>query len=316
MVSKLRGDHATVLVRNSRKSFAASIRSKCHFTVMGKIPSTSNMVSSIIISPKPAENIAANKDFTISIQTSGLTAGSFTNAAATYYAAPQELASNGQIIGHTHVTVQDMGNSLTPSAALDPNAFVFFKGINDAGNGRGLLSATVTGGLPAGNYRVCTMSSSSNHQPVLMPVAQRGAQDDCQKFTVGGNAATGSGSNSGSGSSNRAGGSAASGKVVTTSTKATATTAQSNRVAVSSAPSSSRSSADTLGGITPPAVSNTGDSFRPFSVNGATFANQAAAQQRACAIQNNACSDAVNNGSATGFTVADCGAQEKACNGS
>jgi hypothetical protein len=159
---------------------------------MGKIPSTSDMISAIITSPKPAENIAASTTFTISVQMKGLTAGSFTNAQATYYSAPQNLASNGQIIGHTHVTVQDLGNSLQPSAAPDPVQFVFFKGINDAGNGNGLLSATVTGGLPAGNYRVCSMTSSSNHQPVLMPVAQRGAQDDCQKFTVG---ATSSGSN-------------------------------------------------------------------------------------------------------------------------
>jgi hypothetical protein len=158
---------------------------------MGKIPSTSNMISAIIISPKPAENIAANKDFTIQVQTTGLTAGTFTNAAATYYSAPQNLASNGQIIGHTHVTVQSLGNSLQPSTAPDPNAFAFFKGINDAGNGKGLLSATVTGGLPAGNYRVCSMTSSANHQPVLMPIAQRGAQDDCQKFTVGAAAAGG-----------------------------------------------------------------------------------------------------------------------------
>jgi hypothetical protein len=73
-------------------------------TVMGKTPSTSNMVSSIILSPNPAENIAANTDldFTISVQTSGLSAGFFTNAA------PQDLTSGGQIIGHTHVTVQDM----------------------------------------------------------------------------------------------------------------------------------------------------------------------------------------------------------------
>jgi hypothetical protein len=152
---------------------------------MGKIPSTSNMISAIITSPKPAENIAASTTFTISVQMKGLTAGSFTNAAATYYSAPQDLASNGQVIGHTHVTVQDLGNSLQPSTAPDPVQFAFFKGINDAGNGNGLLSATVTGGLPAGNYRVCSMTSSSNHQPVLMPVAQRGAQDDCQKFTVG-----------------------------------------------------------------------------------------------------------------------------------
>lgn len=144
------------------------------------------MISAIVISPKPAENIAASTTFTISVQMKGLNAGSFTNAAATYYSAPQDLAGNGQIIGHTHVTVQDLGNSLQPSQPPDPVNFAFFKGINDAGNGNGLLSATVTGGLPAGNYRVCSMTSSSNHQPVLMPVAQRGAQDDCQKFTVGG----------------------------------------------------------------------------------------------------------------------------------
>jgi len=173
---------------------------------MGKIPSTSNMISAIITSPKPAENIAASTTFTISVQMKGLTAGSFTNAAATYYSAPQDLAGNGQIIGHTHVTVQDLGNSLQPSTAPDPVQFAFFKGINDAGNGNGLLSATVTGGLPAGNYRVCSMTSSSNHQPVLMPVAQRGAQDDCQKFTVG--------AASGNGNSN-SGGNAASAKTTT-----------------------------------------------------------------------------------------------------
>ena len=164
------------------------------------------MISAIITSPKPAENIAASTTFTISVQMKGLTAGSFTNAAATYYSAPQDLAGNGQIIGHTHVTVQDLGNSLQPSTAPDPVQFAFFKGINDAGNGNGLLSATVTGGLPAGNYRVCSMTSSSNHQPVLMPVAQRGAQDDCQKFTVG--------AASGNGNSN-SGGNAASAKTTT-----------------------------------------------------------------------------------------------------
>jgi transcription initiation factor TFIID subunit 15 len=56
--------------------------------------------------------------------------------------------------------------------------------VNDAEKD-GKLSVAVTGGLPAGFYRVCTMSSASNHQAVLMPVAQRGAQDDCTKFSVG-----------------------------------------------------------------------------------------------------------------------------------
>lgn len=103
--------------------------------------------------------------------------------ASTYYAAPQFL-QGGKIVGHTHVTVQKL-ESLNPTSPPDPAVFEFFKGINDVGDGNGNLQATVANGLPAGFYRVCTMSSASNHQPVLMPVAQRGAQDDCQKFSVG-----------------------------------------------------------------------------------------------------------------------------------
>ena len=174
----------------------------CNGIVMGNVPSTDNMISSIITFPGPGDTIAANQDFNISVQTQGLAAGSFTNADTTYYSAPQDLDSSGQIIGHTHVTVQDMNNNLAATTPPDPTTFTFFKGINDAGNGNGLLQAAVAGGLPAGSYRVCTMTSSSNHQPVLMPVAQRGAQDDCQKFTV--TAGGGSGNdqtNTGSGSS-------------------------------------------------------------------------------------------------------------------
>lgn len=251
---------------------------------MGKIPSTSNMISAVFVSPKPGQNIAANTDFTVSVQVTGLSAGAFTNAASTYYAAPQDLTSSGQIIGHTHITVQDFGKSLTPSSPPDPSTFVFFKGINDAGNGKGLLSATVTGGLPAGNYRVCSMTSSSNHQPVLMPVAQRGAQDDCQKFTVG------SGSSSGGSS----------------------TTTTSSSSAATSASSSSKS----LGGIDAPAITSSGDSSRPFTVSGNTFTSKADAQQRACSIQNNACANAVNSGLSSGFTVSDCSTQEQTCNSS
>ncbi|KAI9816605.1 MAG: Pathogenicity cluster 5 protein d [Pycnora praestabilis] len=168
----------------------------CNGIVMGNIPAQADMVSSIITSPAPGQNLDADTTFTVSVQISNLDPGSFTNADATYYAAPQDL-NGGKIVGHTHVTIQDMGASLTPTQALDASTFAFFKGINDVGNGAGLLSANVTGGLPAGNYRVCTMASASNHQPVLMPVAQRGAQDDCTKFTVGGAGSGTSGNSTG-----------------------------------------------------------------------------------------------------------------------
>ncbi|KAF4922751.1 hypothetical protein CGCVW01_v005084, partial [Colletotrichum viniferum] len=178
----------------------------CNGIVMGKIPANTKMVSTVLQNPPHNGNIQANQDFDVELKVNNLAAGSFTDAQATYYSAPQDLNGQGQIVGHVHVTIQDMGNSLTPQQPLDASKFVFFKGINDAGDGNGNLKATVTGGLPAGNYRVCTMSSASNHQPVLMPVAQRGAQDDCNKFTVGGNGGNNGGNNNNNNANANAGG--------------------------------------------------------------------------------------------------------------
>ncbi|KAL5330522.1 hypothetical protein ACEPPN_000039 [Leptodophora sp. 'Broadleaf-Isolate-01'] len=340
----------------------------CNGIVMGKIPSTANMITGIITSPKPMEDLTPNQTFTVSVQTKGLAAGSFTNAQETYYSAPQDLDGSGKIIGHTHLTIQDLGNSLAPTQPPDPVSFVFFKGVNDAGNGNGLLSATVTGGLPAGNYRVCSMTSSSNHQPVLMPVAQRGAQDDCQKFTVGagngnaaggnnaaaggnnaaaggnnnnaggnnaatgGNNAAGGGKAATGGNANTGGGNAAASSAASTSATAAATKAATNQgggkggkgSVASSAPAPAQTSAQATTGATTgtsknlggaaPAVTDSGDKSRPFAVNGNTFVNEAAAKQRSCDIQNNACFDAVNGGKLKGVTTADCAAQQTACN--
>jgi len=339
---------------------------------MGKIPSKTNMVSSLIVFPEPGSVIEPLTTFNIDVQTSGLAAGAFTNAQLTYYSAPQDLNGQGQIIGHTHVTVQDMGNSLTPKGTLDPTTFAFFKGINDAGNGKGLLSAVVTGGLPAGFYRVCTMSSSSNHQPVLMPVAQRGAQDDCTKFEVraggtaantGGNQANtgGNQANTGGNQANTGGNAASStsaaaaatsaatgkgrgrgGKKTTSAAAAAATSVTGNVKAVSStkagsvkavsstkaataSPTAAAAStagaagstaisikSGTLGGAAPP-ILNSGMKDRPFSVNGNTFVNTAAAVQRSCDIQFNNCADAVNGGRLAGKTLNDCNTQKSTC---
>ncbi len=167
---------------------------------MGRLPAKANMISSVIIEPAWNALLPPHTPFNITIQTAHLRAGHFVNPLASYYTAPQELDENGDIYGHCHVTVQAMPTAPPPSphagsgngsaaAALpllvpDPTTFVFFKGIDDAGV-NGLLRTTVSGGLPAGGYRVCTMIAAENHQPVLMPVAQRGAQDDCVRFRVG-----------------------------------------------------------------------------------------------------------------------------------
>ena len=192
---------------------------------MGDIPATTNMVSTIITNPGPGDNLAANQDFNVKLQVANLNAGKFTNPDVTYYSAPQQLDPNNKnIIGHVHVTIQTLGDNLAPQAAPDATTFVFFKGIDDAGDGNGGLQAAVAGGLPAGNYRVCTMSSAANHQPVTMPVAQRGAQDDCTKFTVGGN-----GGAAGGGNAN--GGAAASGTGSATEAAQTTAAAQTSAAA-------------------------------------------------------------------------------------
>lgn len=102
--------------------------------------------------------------------------GAFTNAANTYYAAPQQLNNAGQIIGHNHVVIEEIP-SLDSTQPTNPRVFAFFKGLNNAA-ANGQLTADVTNGLPAGTYRLSSISSAANHQSVVMPVAQRGAVDD------------------------------------------------------------------------------------------------------------------------------------------
>ncbi|KAF9649529.1 hypothetical protein BDM02DRAFT_1801027 [Thelephora ganbajun] len=161
----------------------------CNPTPMGDIPNVDSMPSAKFNSPKNFGTIPANTPFTISLQVRNLVTGLFTNAANTYYAAPQQLV-NGVIQGHSHVTVQQM-TSLSSPQPLNPRVFAFFKGLNAAAN-NGVLTADVTKGLPAGVYRISSINSAGNHQEALGPVAQRGSFNDVIYVTVtdGGNNTT------------------------------------------------------------------------------------------------------------------------------
>lgn len=158
--------------------------SSCSPIVMGDLPSTSNMISTVITYPQHGDILTADEDFTVKIATKNLHTGAFTNPFGTFYSAPQQLDDDGLVIGHAHLTVQSIGDmkSTTPP---DPEEFAWFAGLNKKAED-GVLSANVDGGLPAGVYRLCTLVAAANHQPVLMPVAQRGAQDDCVRFEVKG----------------------------------------------------------------------------------------------------------------------------------
>jgi hypothetical protein len=166
----------------------------CNPIPIGNIPSVDNMPSSKFQSPKNLDTIASNTTFNVVLQTKGIQLGTFTNAQKTYFANPQKLNAQGQIIGHTHIVMETI-DSLTTTTVTNPKQFFFFKGVDDAQDGQGNVNVAVTGGVSPGVYRMCTIVSSATHQPAIVPVAQHGSLDDCVYFTAtpGGAAAAGAG---------------------------------------------------------------------------------------------------------------------------
>ena len=134
------------------------------------------MPSAKFIIPKNGDTLQENTTFTITLAVANFQTGAFTNANETYFAAPQQLNAQGQIIGHSHVVVETL-TALDQTTPTDPKKFAFFKGLNAAAV-NGVLTADVTAGLPAGFYRLSSSNTAANHQPVLVPIAQRGSLDD------------------------------------------------------------------------------------------------------------------------------------------
>ncbi|KAG0703047.1 hypothetical protein DFH29DRAFT_804000 [Suillus ampliporus] len=148
----------------------------CNPAPMGSIPSTANMPSAKFTNPKNLDVIPPNQAFTVSLAIQGMETGNFVNAQQNYFSAPQQLNGQGQIQGHSHVVIEQL-DSLTQTTPTDPSKFAFFKGLNDPAN-NGILTADVTNGLPEGTYKISTINSAANHQPVLVPIAQHGSLDD------------------------------------------------------------------------------------------------------------------------------------------
>ncbi|CAG8510097.1 38358_t:CDS:1 [Gigaspora margarita] len=157
----------------------------CSDTVQGEIPDVDHMVSSLIVEPENGDTLEANKNFTVKISTINLVTGFFDDPATQYYTFPQVVDDKtGNIFGHSHVTIQLLKSF---NVAPDPKIFAFFKGLNDPevdGLFSQVIGSATNNGLPPGLYRICTMVASFAHQPTIMPVAQRGAQDDCIRIKV------------------------------------------------------------------------------------------------------------------------------------
>lgn len=186
------------------------ITGSCNPAPMGVIAAQTNMPASKFVFPTNFANIAAaNTAFTITMNIKNLETGNFVNAKSNYYAAPQQVNAQGNIIGHSHFVVEQL-QSFTQTTPLDNTKFAFFQGVNTPADGNGNLNVQVAKGLPAGFYRVASINAAANHQPALVAVAQHGSLDDMVYFSVGnvGNGgvsgATGSASNASSSSTTAA----------------------------------------------------------------------------------------------------------------
>jgi hypothetical protein len=155
----------------------------CNVVPMGRIIAKTILPSAKFVFPKNFGTVPANQPFTIQLKVNNMQLGFFTNAQTNYYAAPAQVNDAGIIIGHTHVVIEPL-TSLAQTEPANPVNFAFFKGVNSGPDNNGVVTADVTKGLPAGVYRLFSINTAANHQPVLASVAQHGSMDDGIYFTV------------------------------------------------------------------------------------------------------------------------------------
>ncbi|EGG09545.1 uncharacterized protein MELLADRAFT_95948 [Melampsora larici-populina 98AG31] len=156
----------------------------CNGIPMGMIPAPDQFPSCKFVHPINFSNLKANTTFNIILKIKNMVTGKFTNPTNTYFSAPQQISPKSkQVIGHAHVVIQKI-STLNSTKTVNPTKFSFFKGIDTSVGKDNTSFVEVTNGLPVGSYRLSSMLSAANHQPILSGVAQRGTFDDVVYFTV------------------------------------------------------------------------------------------------------------------------------------
>ncbi|KAK7038283.1 hypothetical protein R3P38DRAFT_541993 [Favolaschia claudopus] len=154
----------------------------CNPAPMGLIPSSENMPSVLISRLFKDSTIQANTTFPVDLSVRNFQGGFFASFSGSFQAAPQTLDGTGNIIGNFHIVIDEL-DALDSTVPTDSQKFVFFNVIQDAVSD-GEISTNVTNGLPEGYYRMTVTPRAANHQPVLVPLVQRGSVNDVAYFTV------------------------------------------------------------------------------------------------------------------------------------
>lgn len=186
------GEIASVTSTNNFINFCATVNlpltngtqvasGSCNPAPMGVMPNVNNTPTAKFVYPANLDTVKANTTFTVVLAIDHLDTGFFVNPATNYFAAPQMVnETTGNVMGHSHVVIERL-TALNQTTPTNPTKFSFFKGLNDVAV-NGTLSTVVTGGVPAGVYRLASINAAANHQPILASVAQHGAIDDMVYF--------------------------------------------------------------------------------------------------------------------------------------
>lgn len=159
------------------------VNGSCNPTPMGRILGKNVMPATKFLFPANLDtSLVENQTFTVQLIMTNLQTGFFANPETNFMAAPAQVNDKGHLVGHSHIVIQKIP-SLNSTDVLDPREFAFFQGLNDPAE-NSILSANVTGGLPAGDYRIGSITTAANHQPALVAIAQHGMLDDMVYFTV------------------------------------------------------------------------------------------------------------------------------------
>ncbi|KAK1234597.1 hypothetical protein PQX77_002198 [Marasmius sp. AFHP31] len=156
--------------------------SSCNAAPMGIIPSINHIPSLKFQFPLNGAVLAINDPFTIRLGVNNLATGNSVNSQTNYLAAPQQVDSSGLVLGHTAIVIEKL-ETLNQTAPTNPSIFDFFMAaINQLTNG--FHGFNVTNGLPAGSYRLSSITTDANHHPIMVPLLQHGSIDDAVYVSV------------------------------------------------------------------------------------------------------------------------------------
>ena len=151
----------------------------CIGSTLGLLPSSAKMPATQITTPLSGSTIPVSAlKVTLKVTNFNAVAGN-----KAYLSMPQQLGRNGFINGKIQLSIQKLDANVADAA--DTLFFRVGGGVSDSvSNAVFNVPQSIIKLAQGGRLRICSILGGDSLQPVVMPVAQRGAQDDCVRVFV------------------------------------------------------------------------------------------------------------------------------------